>query len=91
LPKPTEVNPNNFKVKNLLFDNDEFSIVLGVWEGIENTLAMRWNGNNGEDKGYPKTFGNPMWFIIHDDLKQPIVQALMQNDKKLVDKLFQEI
>lgn len=91
MPKPTEVNPNNFKVKNLLFDNGEFSIVLGIWEDIENTLAMRWNGDDENDKGYPKTFGNPMWFIIHNDLKQPIIQALMQNDKGLVNKLFNQI
>jgi hypothetical protein len=88
MPKPIEVNPRNYKVKSVLFDNGEFSIVIGTWEKKENVLAMRWNGNDNEDKGYPKTFGNPMWFIIHGDLKQPIIQSLMINDKEILDKLL---
>jgi hypothetical protein len=88
MPKPTEFKPNNYKVNSVLFDNTEFSIVLGTWKGNKNILAMRWNGDNEDDKGYPKTFGHPMWFIIHNDLKQPIIQALMQNDKNIIDKLL---
>lgn len=89
MPRPTEVNPRNYKVKAVLFDNKEFAIALGTWEGQEeNVLAMRWNGDNEEDKGYPKTFGNPMWFVIHDDLKQPIIQSLMINDKEIINKLL---
>ena len=90
MPKPTEVNPNNFKVKTVLFDNTEFSIVIGTWKESKNILAMRWNGDNEDDKGYPKTFGNPMWFIIHDDLKQAIIQALMQDDKNIINKILSE-
>ena len=44
--------------------------------------------NDSEDKGYPKTFGYTMWFIIHDNLKQSIIQALMQNDKNIINKLL---
>ena len=88
MPKPIEVNPRNYKVKSVLFDNGEFSIVIGTWEKKENVLAMRQNGDDNEDKGYPKTFENPMWFIIHGDLKQPIIQSLMINDKEILDKLL---
>jgi len=89
MPKPNEVNPSNYEVKNILFDNGEFSIVIGTWEKTEkNVLAMRWNGDN-EDKGYPKTFGHPVWFIIHDELKQPIIASLMNNDSQLVSKLLE--
>jgi hypothetical protein len=88
MPKPTEVNPNNYTVKSVLFDNGEFSIVVGTWEKRENVLAMRWNGNDSEDKGYPVAFRNPMWFIIHEDLHQPIIQSLMQNDKEIINKLL---
>ena len=88
MPKPETVNPNNYKVDVVLFDNDEFSIALGTWEKNKNTLAMRWNGDNEKDKGYPKTFGHPMWFIIHNDLKQSIVKSLMEKDDKLIDKLL---
>jgi len=88
MPKPREVNPNNYKVKSVLFDNGDFSVVIGTWEKKDNVLAMRWNGDENEDKGYPKTFGNPMWFIIHEDLKQSIIQALMSKDTNLVEKLL---
>ena len=89
MPKPEAVNPKNFNVENILFDNGQFSIAIGTWHGdTKNALAMRWNGNDTDDKGYPKTFGNPMWFIIHEDLKQPIIQALMQNDKNIVNKIL---
>lgn len=87
MPKPIDVNPNNYKVSSILYDNGEFSIAIGVWEGTVNTLAMRWNGDD-EDKGYPKTFGHPMWFVIHNDLKQNIIQSLMIEDKNIVDKLL---
>lgn len=87
MPKPIDVNPNNDKVSSILYDNGEFSIAIGVWEGTVNTLAMRWNGDD-EDKGYPKTFGHPMWFVIHNDLKQNIIQSLMIEDKNIVDKLL---
>jgi len=88
MPNPIDVNPNNYKVKKILFDNGEFAIAIGRWFDTENTLAMRWNGDDNNDKGYPKTFGNPMWFIIHNDLKQSIIQSLMINDEKLINKLL---
>ena len=88
MPKPIDVNPNNYKVKSILFDNGEFAVAIGTWENTPNILAIRWNGNDSEDKGYPKTFGYPMWFIIHDNLKQSIIQALMQNDKNIINKLL---
>jgi len=28
------------------------------------------------------------WFIVHDDLKQTIIQSLMIEDKSIVDKLL---
>lgn len=91
MPKPTEVNPNNFKVKSVLFDNGAFSVVLGNWRDSDNVLAMRWNGDDEDDAGYPKTFGNPMWFIIHDELKQPIIQSLMQKDSQIIEKILKAI
>ncbi|AZR82345.1 hypothetical protein [Thiomicrospira sp. S5] len=77
MPSPKDVNPSNFKVKKVLFDNDSFSIAYGMWQGQDSVIAMRWNGDNENDMGYPKTFGNPMWFIVHDDLKEMIIKGLV--------------
>ncbi len=74
--KPENVNPSNFKVEYVLFDNEEFSIAYGKWEGKNNCIAMRWNGE-GDDPGYPKLFSNPVWFLIDNDLKVPIIKSLI--------------
>lgn len=77
--KPENVNPSNFKVDRILFNNGSFSIALGIWESGSKVLAMRWNGDiaDEEDKGYPKTFGNPMWFILDDEIKLPILKSII--------------
>lgn len=80
MPKPEDVNPKNFQVEKKLFDNDSFSVAYGTWKDKDKRIAMRWNGDIQEDKGYPKTFGNPVWFIIHDDLKNIIIKGLAEKD-----------
>lgn len=85
---PEKVNPRNFQVNEIIYDNDEFSIAYGKFENGENCIAMRWNGIGDDDKGYPKTFGNPMWFIIDNRLKQTFIKSLFgekfaKNDKIL--------
>jgi len=86
--KPELVNPRNFNVIEIIYDNDEFSIAYGKFESGDNCIAMRWNGDDEDDKGYPKTFGNPMWFIIDNRLKQLFIKSLIgekfaKNDKIL--------
>ncbi|KAF0206107.1 MAG: hypothetical protein FD173_421 [Gallionellaceae bacterium] len=76
MPKPQDVNPGNFSVERVIYNNGEFSIAYGVWEKTQKVIAMRWNGDD-KDMGYPKTFGNPMWFIVHSDLKPMILKGLI--------------
>jgi signal recognition particle subunit SEC65 len=44
------------------------------------------DANNNNDKGYPKVFKNPMWFIVHQDLMKVILKVLIgeKNSKKEV-------
>jgi hypothetical protein len=79
MPKPEDVNPHNFKVDRVLFTRDGFSVAWGTWEsGPERRMGMRWDGDDaGGDKGYPKTFGHPVWFIIQDELALPFMKALL--------------
>lgn len=39
--KAKDVNPSNFKVENVVFENDDFSIAIGIWENGERRMAMR--------------------------------------------------
>ena len=75
MPAPNEVNPRNFQVLRVLYDDGEFSVVRGTWEDGTARLAMRWNGA-GDDAGYPKTFGNPVWFVLPPPLTGAISRAL---------------
>ncbi len=77
MPKPQDVNPHNFHVERVLFTSGGFSIAWGTWEGHDQRLGMRWDGNADGDAGYPKTFGHPVWFIIEDTLRVPLVKALL--------------
>ena len=74
--KPENVNPGNFNVDCILFNNADFSIAYGTWEDNEKYLAMRWNGEDGE-LGYPKVFTHPMWFMVDRSLILPILQSLI--------------
>ena len=75
MPHPAEVNPHNFKVEEIVYNLNGFSVVWGVWEDGSYRLAMRWDGED-EDKGYPKTFGNPVWFMLPNELSLPMLKAL---------------
>lgn len=75
MPQPNEVNPHNFHVEEVIYNLNGFSVAWGVWEDGSRCLGMRWNGE-GEDKGYPKTFGNPVWFMLPKELSLPLLKAL---------------
>lgn len=62
--KPENVNPTNFKVIKVIYNNKDFSVAYGKWtESGKERLAMRWNGGD-DGKGYPSVFDNPMWFQL---------------------------
>lgn len=84
---PEDVSPKNFTPSNILFDNGSFSIAYGKWENSTMRLAMRWNGTD-TDPGYPKLFGNPVWFLIDDSLILPIVKALIGIDDSKKEEIF---
>lgn len=92
--KPENVNHSKFKVEHVLYDNDEFSIAYGQYEGGEFCIAMRWNGNN-DDPGYPKLFKNPVWFLIDNDLKLPFIKSLLElknsNNQSVLKALENEL
>lgn len=75
MPHPSEVNPGNFKVKQIIYNLNGFSIVWGTWEDGSDRLAMRWNGE-GDASGFPALFGNPVWFMLPAELTLPILQGV---------------
>ena len=92
--KPENVNHRKFKVKHVLYENREFSIAYGQYEGGNFSLAMRWNGTE-IDPGYPKLFGYPVWFLVDDNLKLPIMKSLLElkhsNNDMIIKALEDEL
>lgn len=76
MPKPEDVNPQNFQVDKILYNDGDFSIAWGQWENNEMRLGMRWNGE-AEDPGYPKLFNHPVWFVLPEALALPILKSLI--------------
>lgn len=80
--KPEEVNPSNFKLREVLYNNGEFSIAYGIYDGgKEPVIAMRWNGKNEKSLGFPymgdRKTGTPVWFVIPDMLKITILRSII--------------
>gem|GEM_PF-933018 len=73
--QPENVNPHNFKVQQVLYNDGDFSVAWGEWQDGNMRLAMRWNGE-GDDPGYPSAFRNPIWFLLSDKLDLLIFRSL---------------
>ena len=88
--EPEKVIHKKFKRKETLYNGNGFSVAYGIWEGNSHVIAMRWNGE-GEEVGYPNHAGNPVWFIIPDDLMIPILKSLLEkeesNEEQILDIL----
>ncbi len=87
--KPEEVNAPNFELKEVLYDNGEFSIAYGKYDGgKELVIAMRWNGK-GTGVGYPKSVsGAPRWMVVHDELKIPFLKSILGDENAKSDKVL---
>lgn len=78
--KTEDVNHKKFETKEILYNGSGFSVAHGIWEERRHVIAMRWNGE-GEEVGYPNHAGNPVWFIIPDDLMVPILKSLLEKEE----------
>ena len=87
--QPENVNPGNFHVENIVYNHDGFSIAIGIWQDDgTRRFAMRWNGD-GDDAGYPKAFGNPMWFQLPDDINGIVTKLISNCNVSIADKVSQ--
>ena len=78
--KPQDVNPKNFKIIHLLYESTDFTIAYGEWESEQNCLSMRWNGVDDKDPGFPSMIGNPIWYILPEELILPVTKSLIETN-----------
>lgn len=77
---PEEVNSSKFKVEQILYNHEGFSIAYGNWtESNQKCTAMRWNGEETA-LGYPNNFGNPTWFLLPQSLSESLLKTLLGLD-----------
>lgn len=78
---PENVNPSNFQLERVIYNQDEFAIAIGIWQDDETRrFAMRWNIAN-TNAGYPNYAGNPMWFQLPINASE-VVTTLIENWNK---------
>ena len=75
MPSAINVKPNKWTNIQVLFDNGEYSVVMGDFEGTL-CLGERWNGSENE-VGYPNQGNNPLWHVIHEFFSIPILHKLL--------------
>ncbi|MBP5511251.1 MAG: hypothetical protein J6Z49_10065 [Kiritimatiellae bacterium] len=75
-----DVRPGNWSNVTDLYDNGDFSVIWGNYDGNpKKSLGTRWNGAwDKDDMGYPKTFGNPVWYVEPDILAKGILLTLLE-------------
>lgn len=52
-----------------------WSVARVVWEGKEK-IGIRWNGENGHGIGNHQSRGNATWFILPEELEEPILNKI---------------
>jgi hypothetical protein len=84
--KPKDVNPDNFTVHHIVYNDGDFAIGYGKWDDEKMVLGMRWNGKDGK-KGYP----NDRWFRVSTKLTDIFLQSLLSSpysNKKNIIKIY---
>ena len=95
--KASEVHQVKFPVDHILYDDGEFSVAWGSYEGEKTKrLGMRWTGDsaNPDDVGYPKQGRNSVWFMLAEELTVGVATALVGTssaDQKNVLRVLEEL
>lgn len=74
---------------HVLFTNEEWALAVGKWDG-RIRLACRWNGDEESPKGNPVSHGVPTWFVLPDDLVEPILSIVPLDKRPLLDALLKK-
>jgi hypothetical protein len=93
--EPEKVKPAKFHVHTIIYNNDNFSVAYGIWDNTDKRLAMRWNGEDIDEIGYPSQGGNPLWFQLpgNEIWMSEILQAIdrIKAYEMRIDDLNKEI
>ncbi len=80
MPKAENVNPGKWSSITVLFDNSEYSVISGQYEGVW-TIGERWNGEN-EELGFPSNHGYPQWHVVPPFLQIFVLMGALTEIKR---------
>ncbi|WP_421753051.1 hypothetical protein [Croceimicrobium sp.] len=71
-------NPAAFQKNSIVYEDEYFAVAYGMDSKGNKRMAMRWKGDGNTNMGYPKTFGNPQWFLLpeYDTWTPEILKAV---------------
>jgi hypothetical protein len=91
MPKETQtsVNPhhnfkgdsNKFSNTQIIYDDGEFVVAKGLWEGKHPSVGCRWYSRG---IGYPQTHGIPTWMIMSKEIGD-ILEFSLVFTKNIID------
>lgn len=84
MPSADEVHHSKWSEKQVLFDDGEYSIISGLYDG-NFCLGERWNGHAGT-LGFPQAHFQPVWHVIPGFLQAQVLHGAieeMANDAQL--------
>jgi hypothetical protein len=77
MPNALDVAPEKWSQIQILFDDNEYSVISGVFEDDpQRRLGERWNGQAGT-QGFPVTYGRPVYHVVPRFLEIPLLHGLL--------------
>jgi hypothetical protein len=82
MPNAMEVRPERWSEIWVLFDNDQYSVISGVYDGGRRVLGERWNGESDSPLGFPNVSGHSVWHVVPRFLEIPVLHGLLDEVAK---------
>ena len=77
-----EVTPAKWSESWVLFDDGQYSVISGVYDGGRRKLGERWNGDEDSHLGFPNVAGYPVWHVVPRFLEIPVLHGVLDEMAK---------
>ena len=67
-PNDVDSPKDRWKLDTVIYNENGWSAAEGAWDS-KKVLAIRWNGEPGQEKGQPQSHGYPTWFIVPEEIE----------------------
>src|ERR1700722_18889228 len=80
-PQDVKSPKDHWVLIDVLIEKQDWSLAVGEYDG-ERCLAARWNGDEARPKGNPVSHGMPTWFVLPQELTEPLLAMELISDEK---------